>query len=267
MTSRQKTRTDKGAQLEWWMEEYGFFGQFYIQGDDSVEGYLEGKRQALDERTQVEAEGVMRLLQLREGDTLMDCPCGYGRHSIALRERGIDVYGYDLNLVHLSKAMRDAEAKGLNVRFTKQNMIDICDHGCFDAVINMFYSFGFFERDEDNFRVLQNFYEALKPGGRFLMHTDVNMPRVMAGAYKFDEDRTLNSGGQCASSTATTPRPSASTASGSSATTRVRRARSITRCACTAARSSRRCASTRASRRSRSTPTGMASPIPTTPRT
>jgi hypothetical protein len=27
----------------WWTEEYGFFGDYYIEGDNSVEGYLIGQ--------------------------------------------------------------------------------------------------------------------------------------------------------------------------------------------------------------------------------
>jgi hypothetical protein len=55
----------------------------------------------------------------------------------------------------------------------------------------MFYSFGFFENDQENEKVLSNFYNALKPWGRFLMHTDVNIPRILQNKYKVDEMRTL----------------------------------------------------------------------------
>jgi SAM-dependent methyltransferase len=64
----------------------------------------------------------------------------------------------------------------------------------FDAVVNMFYSFGFFDSDEENMQVLQRFHRALVPGGQFLMHTDVNIPRIASGRYKLQEERTLRSG-------------------------------------------------------------------------
>jgi hypothetical protein len=44
-----------------------------------------------------------------------------------------------------------------------ENMIDIDYQNEFDVVINMFYSFGFFENDQENEKVLSNFYNALKP--------------------------------------------------------------------------------------------------------
>jgi SAM-dependent methyltransferase len=72
-------------------------------------------------------------------------------------------------------------------------MIDISYNEEFDAVINMVYSFGFFETDEENNTVLQKFYKALKPGGKFLFHTDVNIPRILSVQYKEDEIRHLHS--------------------------------------------------------------------------
>jgi SAM-dependent methyltransferase len=180
--------------VKWWMEEYGFFGEFYMEGDESKEGYLEGRKQTISERTCTEAEGVINLLELKEGSKLLDCPCGYGRHSNELSSRGIDVVGCDINSVHLGKAKKNAEDRALKTDFRKKNMIELDFQGEFDAVINMFYSFGFFETDEENMKVLENFYNALKTGGKFLMHTDVNMTRIESGKYKFDENRPLVSG-------------------------------------------------------------------------
>lgn len=181
-------------ELKWWMPEYGFFGKFYMEGDDSVEGYLEGRKQTLSERTEMEVKGVIDLLGLKANDKVMDCPCGYGRHSNGLSKRGIDVTGVDINPVHLGRAIENKRAGNLNTKFEIGNMIEIDYKDQFDGVINMFYSFGFFDTDEENFQVLKNFYDSLKKGGKFLMHTDVNIPRIMSRKYKFDEERKLNSG-------------------------------------------------------------------------
>jgi SAM-dependent methyltransferase len=78
--------------------------------------------------------------------------------------------------------------------FRLGNMLYIKSGSQFDVVINMFFSFGFFETDEENRRVAKNFFNLLKPGGKFLMHTDVNMARVRNGTYKFTEVRPLQNG-------------------------------------------------------------------------
>lgn len=186
--------TNKQKEIKWWMEEYGFFGKFYMEGDDSKDGYLECRQQTLDERTKMEAEGVIRLLELTGKEKVLDCPCGYGRHSNFLCRKGIEVVGYDINSIHLNFAKRFAIENNLPTKFLQKNMLDINDINKFDAIINMFYSFGFFDTDEENQKVLQNFYNALKPNGKFLMHTDVNLARIKSEKYKFEESRSLNSG-------------------------------------------------------------------------
>ncbi len=66
----------------WWSEEYGFFGNFYMEGDNSKEGYRISQKQSLQERTNAEVDGVLNLLNLQPGSKVLDCLCGYGRHSI-----------------------------------------------------------------------------------------------------------------------------------------------------------------------------------------
>ncbi len=182
------------AKNPWWSEEYGFFGDFYMDGDASQEGYLIEKKQNLKERTTCEVDGVIKLLSLKNGASILDCPCGYGRHSIELARRGFEVTGSDINSVHLKKAIDTSKENSLNVTFNKESMLELQYSSKFDAVINMFYSFGFFDTDEENEKVLKNFFDSLKPGGKFLMHTDVNVPRILSGKYKEDEQRNLLAG-------------------------------------------------------------------------
>jgi ubiquinone/menaquinone biosynthesis C-methylase UbiE len=147
----------------------------------------------LAQRTQNEVSGIIKLLKLQPGDRLLDCPCGYGRHSLELARRGLSVIGADINGEELHVACQCVQELP-NVQFIKNDMRFLYFHDYFDTVINMFYSFGFFETDEENIQVLRNFYAALKPGGQFLMHTDVNIPRITTGKYKSVEQRHLCDG-------------------------------------------------------------------------
>ncbi len=179
---------------EWWQEQYGFFGNFYLEGDNSLEGYLIKKQQNLAERTKTEVKGLIKLLKLSKGQSILDMPCGYGRHSLGLTKKGYLVTGVDINSVHLSVARKKAKQENLKIKFVKNNMREINYKETFDAAINLFYSFGFFTSDKENYQTLRNFYTALKPGGKFLMHTDVNIPRIIKGKYKEDEVRQLANG-------------------------------------------------------------------------
>ena len=177
---------------KFWDDGAGFFGRGYMEGDNSFEGFLSTSMN-LQARTDREVEGVIRYLEVKPGDSILDCPTGYGRHSIALAQRGFEVVGSDINSEMLAPAIE--RSKGLdNIRFVKENMQDIAYQEQFNGIINLFFSFGFFETEEENNDVVRRFYNALKPGGRFLMHTDVNVPYLQSGNYKFHETRNLFTG-------------------------------------------------------------------------
>lgn len=178
----------------WWKPEYNFFGTFYIEGDDSLHGYRADRRQSLADRTMEEVGGVIRLCQLTHRMSIYDMPCGYGRHSHVLGLLGYTVTGFDINSTHLQKAREMIKDKNSLVTFVEHNMLSPLPVNSADVCINMFYSFGFFTSDEENRLVLVNIYNSLKDGGVFLMHTDVNVPRIETGDYKLTESRILSSG-------------------------------------------------------------------------
>lgn len=178
----------------WWQSKGGYFNNIYLEGDNSLEGFLNSPID-LNSRTRKEIEGVQRLCNLKKGDKILDCPSGYGRHSLALASMGFNVVGADINDQFLAVANEGLKKSNLlNIRFIKKDMRDLEFSNEFDAVINMFYSFGFFEDDQDNAKTLKNFCTALKPGGRFLMHTHVTVPKFMKGLIKTHEIRTLKNG-------------------------------------------------------------------------
>jgi SAM-dependent methyltransferase len=175
----------------WWESKGGFFGDLYAKADNSFEGFLNSPAD-LDARTKEEVEGVVKLCGLNEGDPIMDCPCGYGRHSIALTLAGFKVTGVDINNEHLAIAKRMANEVGADtLNIVTQDMRSLDKKEEFNAVINMFYSFGFFKDESDDVLSLQNFYNSLKPGGKFLMHTFITLPKIRRGDYKTHEIRTL----------------------------------------------------------------------------
>ncbi len=180
--------------VPWWSEEAGFFGSLYLEGDLSLEGHLADCHLTQQQRTEREVDGVVRLTGLRLGERVLDVPCGAGRHSIELAFRGYDVVGQDLNRVLLGVARENALHQGVRVSFEEGDMRTLGFARQFDVLINMFYSFGFFDSDEENARVLANFRAALRPGGRMLMHTDVNPPRLRSGLYRLKESRHLANG-------------------------------------------------------------------------
>jgi ubiquinone/menaquinone biosynthesis C-methylase UbiE len=110
-----------------------------------------------------EVKRMIEWLKLSEGAEVLDLCCGMGRHSMALSDFGYRVTGIDLSEVLLKEAVRlDADNK---VHWLQGDMRDVQLSGPFDAVVNLFTSFGYFEVDEENEKVLHEIYRLLKPNG------------------------------------------------------------------------------------------------------
>ena len=108
---------------------------------------------------------------MEAGARVLDLACGPGRHAIPLAERGLDVTGYDLSQVFLDRARADCAARGAAARWVRGDMRELRLEREFDAVINLFTAFGYFENPEDDLATLRGVHAALAPGGRFLLET------------------------------------------------------------------------------------------------
>ena len=141
---------------------------------DWFEGFFDDEylRFAVDrfpaEATAAEVDLLVDAIELEPGTRVLDLACGHGRHSVELARRGFAVTGVDLSAPSLElAAARTAEA-GVEVRFERSDMRRISYEAEFDAVINMFTAFGYFEEAENRL-VMERVAAALVPGGAFLM--------------------------------------------------------------------------------------------------
>lgn len=114
-----------------------------------------------------EVRQMMEWLELPEGSKVLDLCCGMGRHSMALRDFGFKVTGVDLSEVLLEEAKRQDPAG--EVRWLRGDMREVPLDEKFDAVVNLFTSFGYFDDHDDNERVLAEISRLLEPGGQFII--------------------------------------------------------------------------------------------------
>ncbi len=100
-------------------------------------------------------------LNLQKNDTILDLACGRGRHSKYLYKQGFDVTGVDLSEESIAYA-KQYEKPGLHFE-----VHDMClpYPQQFDAVFNLFTSFGYFEKEIDNLRTINAIKAELKPSG------------------------------------------------------------------------------------------------------
>jgi SAM-dependent methyltransferase len=151
-----------------WYE--AFFNQDYLK---TYEYQLKA------ERAEKEVAFVESALALKAGDEVLDLCCGQGRHSLLLARHGLSVTAQDLSAEYLALAQSAAEAENLPLDTVHSDMRVIPSRGRFDAVINMFSSFGYLESEAEDAKVLAAVANALKPGGQLLMDL-INREWVMA---------------------------------------------------------------------------------------
>lgn len=109
-------------------------------------------------------------LNLSPSSKILDVPCGTGRHSRLLAKRGHAVTGVDISIDCLHLAKR--HCKGTDVVLRRGDMKNLkWAHGKFNAVINMFSSFGYFKTDQENEAVMRELVRCLKPGGKLVIQT------------------------------------------------------------------------------------------------
>jgi SAM-dependent methyltransferase len=147
---------------------------------ETVAPVLFSERRWSDAPTEV--EDVVSLLGISPGAKVLDLCCGVGRHSLELARRGFHVTGVDKTAAYLERARRQAKAEGLDVEFLQDDMRTFCRPDAFDAAINLFTSFGYFEDPEDDRRVVTNVYRSLRSDGAFLM--DLMGKEVVARVFQ-----------------------------------------------------------------------------------
>jgi SAM-dependent methyltransferase len=141
--------------MYWWQR---FFDDHYLKV------YKE-----LESQASREVESIIKMMALKPKAKILDLCCGYGRHSIELTQKGFEVTGYDLSDFFLEKAKKDSATLGQKTEFIKGDMRELPFEGKFDAVVNLFTSFGFFDDEKDDLKVLKGVCKALKPKGLFLL--------------------------------------------------------------------------------------------------
>jgi SAM-dependent methyltransferase len=129
-----------------------------------------------------EVNNLISLLEIDPEASVLDLCCGPGRHSLELARRGFSVVGVDRTKIYLDKARKQAEDERLNIEFIQADMRNFCKPGAFDAVINLFTSFGFFEDKKEDEKVARNVYRSLKEGGTFVI--DVIGKEVIARIFR-----------------------------------------------------------------------------------
>ncbi|HEY8338245.1 MAG TPA: class I SAM-dependent methyltransferase [Egibacteraceae bacterium] len=160
---------------QWWED---FFDEDYVRAWTAA-GAFEG--------SDATAAAIADLLAAAPGGEVLDVACGYGRIAGPLQQRGFRVTGIDAS----ADQLRLAAQRNPGPTYLRRDMREP-PPGPFDAVLNVFSSFGYFADRSDDRAALRAWQRVLRPGGLLLMelaHRD-----AVAHLYEGD-DQVVETGG------------------------------------------------------------------------
>ncbi|MFK8060288.1 MAG: class I SAM-dependent methyltransferase [Polaribacter sp.] len=117
-----------------------------------------------DEDAQLFMKNITAFLDLPKTTHILDLPCGKGRHSVFLNSLGYKVTGGDLaeNSIKIAK-----EFENDTLHFKVHDMRTSFNNK-YDAIFNLFTSFGYFDDDKEDVKILENIKNGLNKGGFFV---------------------------------------------------------------------------------------------------
>jgi SAM-dependent methyltransferase len=139
--------------------------------------------------TEADAREAVALLGLEPGAKVLDAACGFGRFAGALLALGCDVTGIDISPAAIAEARRRCPGP----EYVVGDLTQPLGLGPFDAVVNVFSSFGYGATVADDQRVLDGWKRMLKPGGELLMElSDLERSQARLGGIGVTVTRETN---------------------------------------------------------------------------
>lgn len=109
-------------------------------------------------------KNITTYLNIDKKSTVLDMPCGKGRHSVYLNSLGYKVTGADLSENSIKYAKKfENDTLSFKVHDMRVNLDDT-----YNAIFNLFTSFGYFDDDKQDILILKNIKSTLTKNGLFV---------------------------------------------------------------------------------------------------
>jgi len=159
MVERRTAMAMNGVSQEWWRDPRCQLGEL------SIDSPLLHQRDDI----QPAIDFICTEPAIPADARILDLCCGPGRYAVELAHRRYEVVGLDINDAYIGLARQLAAREGVQATFLTGDMREIPFENHFDAIINVGTSFGFFDSEGKNRRVIKGVARALKFRGVFLL--------------------------------------------------------------------------------------------------
>ncbi len=137
------------------------------------------EKAVLPEWTEKEVEFLIEIMNVKQGDYILDIPCGTGRHSISLAKRGFNLTTVDISEEFIISLTKKVTEQKLSIEVIKGNILSLDLTGSFDSAFCLGNSFGYFDY-EGMKTFVKKVSACLKPGGRFIINSGMLAESILA---------------------------------------------------------------------------------------
>ena len=118
---------------------------------------------------------------------ILDLGCGSGRHSIELNKMGYKVDGIDISTksLEIAKPFENSRLKFIRADFRKLDF-----ENKYDIILNLFTSFGYFDKENEHAQVFKQIFKSLKNNGHFVLDF-LNTKKAVKNISKTNAQQTI----------------------------------------------------------------------------
>lgn len=120
--------------------------------------------------TEHEVGFMLQYFNLQPGSKVLDLMCGYGRHTLGLARKAVQVTAVDNLSEYISDLQKIVDEENLPVNYRAADIMSFKAEESVDLAICMGNSLNFFD-ETDAKHIMSVVAEALKPGGNFLINS------------------------------------------------------------------------------------------------
>ncbi len=135
----------------------------------NTEEYLDVYRHRNEDDAKKLVDLILSKVNISHGSKVLDMACGAGRHSIIFAQYGFKVTAVDLSEKLIKVAKKTAAESNVNVNFIESDLREFAISEKFDLIVNLFTSFGYFEKDIENIKIIKTAFNHLKENGFFIL--------------------------------------------------------------------------------------------------
>lgn len=128
------------------------------------------QKAASEDWTEQEVSFLLDVMNVSTGASILDIPCGTGRHAVKLARKKFNMTCFDISEEFITGLDRKVKEENLSIQVIQGNVLKSELTGSFDGAYCMGNSFGYF--DYERMKVfVKKVAACLKPGSRFVINS------------------------------------------------------------------------------------------------